>query len=179
MKAAVHTRYGPPEVIRIADVDKPAVTGHEVLVKVHATTVNRTDCGFRAATPFIVRFFTGLIRPKVTVLGSEFAGVVDRGGENVFSVEVENALADAPGVKEVAVLAVPDTMMGEKVGCVVVPSGSQFDVDALLRHAAARLADYKVPKFVATREEPLPRNAAGKVVKDQLREQVTWGKSLR
>jgi Alcohol dehydrogenase GroES-like domain len=83
MKAAVHTRYGPPEVIRISDVDKPAVTGHEVLVKVHATTVNRTDCGFRAAKPFIVRFFTGLIRPKVTVLGSEFAGVVEAVGRGV------------------------------------------------------------------------------------------------
>ena len=83
MKAAVHTRYGPPEVICISDVDKPAVTGHEVLVKVHATTVNRTDCGFRAAKPFIVRFFTGLIRPKVTVLGSEFAGVVEAVGRGV------------------------------------------------------------------------------------------------
>ena len=51
MKAAVHTRYGPPDVVRIAEVDKPAVTDHEVLVKVHATTVNRTDCGFRAARP--------------------------------------------------------------------------------------------------------------------------------
>jgi long-chain acyl-CoA synthetase len=105
--------------------------------------------------------------------------MINRGGENVYSVEVENALADAPGVKEVAVLAVPDSMMGEKVGCVIVPSGREFDVDALLRHAAARLADYKVPQFVAIREEPLPRNAAGKVVKDQLRQQVTWGKSLR
>ena len=47
--------------------------------------------------------------------------MINRGGENVFSVEVENALADAPGVKEVAVLAVPDSMMGEKVGCVIVP----------------------------------------------------------
>ena len=105
--------------------------------------------------------------------------MINRGGENVFSVEVENALADAPGVQEAAVLAVPDTMMGEKVGCVIVPSQPEFDVDALLRHAAARLADYKVPQFVAIREEPLPRNAAGKVVKDRLREQVTWGKSLR
>ena len=53
MKAAVHTRYGPPDVVRIAEVDKPAAKDNEVLVKVHATTVNRTDCGFRAAKPFI------------------------------------------------------------------------------------------------------------------------------
>src|SRR6516162_1833793 len=83
MKAAVHTRYGPPEVVRIAEVAKPAVTGHAVLVKVHATTVNRTDCGFRAAKPFIVRFFAGLIRPRVTVLGGEFAGVVEAVGGGV------------------------------------------------------------------------------------------------
>jgi NADPH:quinone reductase-like Zn-dependent oxidoreductase len=88
MKAAVHTRYGPPEVVRIAEVDKPAVGDREVLVKIHVTTVNRTDCGFRAAKPFFVRFITGLIRPKVTVLGSEFAGVVEAVGRGVASFEV-------------------------------------------------------------------------------------------
>jgi NADPH:quinone reductase-like Zn-dependent oxidoreductase len=85
MKAAVHTRYGPPDVVHISDVEKPTVKDHEVLVKVHATTVNRTDCGFRAAKPFIVRFFTGLLRPRVTVLGSEFAGVVEAVGSGVTS----------------------------------------------------------------------------------------------
>jgi len=59
-----------------------------VLVRVHATTVNRTDCGFRAAKPIIVRFFSGLIRPKATVLGTEFAGVVAAIGTGVTSFEV-------------------------------------------------------------------------------------------
>ena len=59
MKAAVHTRYGPPDVVRIVDVDMPTVRDHDVLVKVHATTVNRTDCGFRSGKPFVVRFFSG------------------------------------------------------------------------------------------------------------------------
>ena len=88
MKAAVHTRYGPPEVVRIAELDTPAVGDQEVLVKVHVTTVNRTDCGFRAAKPFFVRVFTGLIRPKATILGSEFAGVVEAVGAGVTSFEV-------------------------------------------------------------------------------------------
>lgn len=88
MRAAVRTRYGPPEVVRIAEVDKPSAKDHEVLVKVHVTTVNRTDCGFRVAKPFIVRFFTGLIKPRVTVLGSEFAGVVEAVGRGVTSFEV-------------------------------------------------------------------------------------------
>ena len=88
MKAAVHTSYGPPDVVRVAEVEKPAAKDDEVLVKVHATTVNRTDCGLRAAKPFIVRFFTGLIRPRVTVLGNEFAGEVEAVGAGVTSFEV-------------------------------------------------------------------------------------------
>lgn len=88
MRAAVRTRYGPPEVVRIAEVDEPTPTDHEVLVKVHVTTVNRTDCGFRAAKPFIVRFFSGLTRPRVAVLGSEFAGVVEAIGSGVTSFVV-------------------------------------------------------------------------------------------
>ncbi len=88
MKAAVHTRYGPPEVVRISEVEKPTTKDNEVLVKVHATTVNRTDCGYRAAKPFILRFFTGLVRPRATVLGTEFAGVVEAVGSGVRSFEV-------------------------------------------------------------------------------------------
>ena len=64
MKAAVHIRYGPPEVVRIIDVDKPAPTGNRLLIRVHATTVNRTDCHYRAAKPFIMRFLSGLTKPK-------------------------------------------------------------------------------------------------------------------
>jgi NADPH:quinone reductase-like Zn-dependent oxidoreductase len=92
MKAAVHTRYGPPDVVRIAEVEKPAAKDNEVLVKVHATTVNRTDCGLRAAKPFFVRFFTGLRRPRVTVLGNEFAGEVEAVGSGVTSFEVGDSV---------------------------------------------------------------------------------------
>jgi NADPH:quinone reductase-like Zn-dependent oxidoreductase len=88
VKAAVRTRYGPPEVVRLAEVDKPTAEDHELLVKVHVTTVNRTDCGFRAGKPFIVRFFSGLLRPRVAVLGNEFAGVVEELGGGVTSFEV-------------------------------------------------------------------------------------------
>jgi len=88
MKAAVHTRYGPPDVVRITQVAKPTAKDYELLVKVHATTVNRTDSGLRAAKPFINRFFTGLRRPRVTVLGNEFAGEVEALGRGVTSFEV-------------------------------------------------------------------------------------------
>jgi NADPH:quinone reductase-like Zn-dependent oxidoreductase len=87
MKAAVQTRYGPPEVVRISEVMKPTVKDNEVLVNVHATTVNRTDCACRAARPFFMRFFTGLTRPRAAVLGNEFAGVVEAVGSSVTSFE--------------------------------------------------------------------------------------------
>jgi NADPH:quinone reductase-like Zn-dependent oxidoreductase len=88
MKAAVQTRYGRPDVVRISEVEKPTPKHNEVLVKVHATTVNRTDCACRAAKPFFMRLFTGLIRPRATVLGNEFSGVVAAVGGGVTSFEV-------------------------------------------------------------------------------------------
>lgn len=76
MRAAVQREYGPPSVVSMAEVPKPEPGDGELLVEVHATTVNRTDCGFRAASPPIVRLFSGLRRPKRPTLGNEFAGVV-------------------------------------------------------------------------------------------------------
>jgi NADPH:quinone reductase-like Zn-dependent oxidoreductase len=88
MKAAVHTRYGSPDVVRVVEVPTPTPKNNEVLVKVHATTVNRTDCGFRAAKPFFVRVFTGLARPRVRILGNEFAGRVEALGPAATSFAV-------------------------------------------------------------------------------------------
>jgi NADPH:quinone reductase-like Zn-dependent oxidoreductase len=88
MRAVVRTSYGPPDVVRIAEVPKPTAKDNQVLVKVHATTVNRTDCGFRAGKPFFVRALTGLPRPRVTVLGTEFAGTVEAVGAEVTSFAV-------------------------------------------------------------------------------------------
>ena len=85
MKAAVRDRYGGPEVVRVAEVDKPLPKDDELLVKVHATTVNRTDCGMRAAKPFLYRLVAGLRRPRLTVLGCEFAGEVEAVGGGVTS----------------------------------------------------------------------------------------------
>lgn len=83
MKAVVHERYGPPEVLRIEDVQAPEPVEDRVLVRVHATTVTRSDVHMRAADPWVSRFFTGLRRPKVQVSGSEYAGVVEAVGPAV------------------------------------------------------------------------------------------------
>ncbi len=83
MRAIIYTEYGKPEVVKLMEVDKPVPKDNEVLIKVYATTVNRTDCGFRSAEYFIVRFFSGLIRPKNKILGNEFAGMVEDIGKDV------------------------------------------------------------------------------------------------
>ncbi len=83
MKAVVYERYGPPEVLRVAEIERPAPKADEVLVRVHATTVNRTDCGFRDPRPWFVRLFSGLLRPRRPVLGTEFAGEIEAVGAAV------------------------------------------------------------------------------------------------
>jgi acyl-CoA synthetase (AMP-forming)/AMP-acid ligase II len=105
--------------------------------------------------------------------------IIIRGGENISTVEVEHVLATAPGIAEAAVMAVPDDVMGEKVGAVLVGAGAQIVVEDVLAHCRAQLADFKVPQYVTVLTEPLPRNPAGKILKAQLRLQVQWGAPLR
>ena len=83
MKAVVHDRYGPPEVLRVEEVERPVPSDDEVLIRIRATTVNRTDCGLRRPHPFFVRAFSGIRRPKRRILGSELAGTVEAVGAAV------------------------------------------------------------------------------------------------
>lgn len=83
MKACIYTRYGPPEVVELTEVPKPQPKDHEVLVKVMASTVNRTDAGFRSAQYFVSRFWSGLLRPKHQILGCEFAGIIEGTGKKI------------------------------------------------------------------------------------------------
>jgi NADPH:quinone reductase-like Zn-dependent oxidoreductase len=88
VKAAVQTGYGPPEVVRVTEVEEPTPRDDEVLVSVHATTVNRTDCGIRKGSPPLIRLFYGLSTPRAAVLGNEFAGEVVAVGRGVTSFRV-------------------------------------------------------------------------------------------
>lgn len=88
MKAVIHTQYGSPDVLRLAEVDKPVPRDNQVLIQVATATVNRSDCSFRQGKPYIVRLFSGLTRPKFPILGTEFAGVVVEIGDKVSSFKV-------------------------------------------------------------------------------------------
>ena len=114
MRAVVCERYGPPEVLRIEEVERPAPERDEVLVRIHATTVTRSDCGARSAKPFFARFFYGLRRPKRRVPGMEFAGEIEavgsavtefEVGDHVFGVKGFGAHAEFVCVRESAALA--------------------------------------------------------------------------
>jgi len=125
MRAAVRTRYGPPDVVRIAEVEKPRAQDDELLVKVHATTVNRTDCGYRAGKPFIVRFFAGLIRPRRAILGTEFAGEVEAVGRRVRSFAVGDKVigyVEGPFGAHAEYVTIPEDASVAKM-----PAGSTFE----------------------------------------------------
>jgi len=127
MRAVVYDRYGPPEVLRLEDVERPAPKGDEVRVRIHATTVTRTDCGLRSAEYFITRFGTGLLRPKQTIVGIELAGEVEAVGaavtefavgDRVFGVR-SGANADFVCVRESGALArMPAGMTFEEAAAV-------------------------------------------------------------
>ena len=87
MRAVVYDRYGPADVLRLEEVPRPVPKDDEVLIKIHATTVNRTDTALRAAEPFASRFITGLLRPKRKILGTELAGEIEAAGAAVTEFE--------------------------------------------------------------------------------------------
>ncbi len=125
MIAVVNTTYGSPDVLKIMQVPKPRPRAREVLIRVHATSVTRTDCGMLRARPFVARFFTGLHRPKRTILGMDFAGEVEEvgagvtsftTGERVFGMSPNNFGAHAE------YLCVPEA--GE---IAAIPAGLRFD----------------------------------------------------
>ncbi|MGQ0841140.1 class I adenylate-forming enzyme family protein [Actinokineospora sp.] len=101
--------------------------------------------------------------------------VINRGGENVYCVEVENALAAVPGVLDAAVVGVPDEMMGEKVGAVLVLDPAvPVDAGKVRSLLGDRLADFKIPEYMRRHPGPLPRSAAGKVLKATLKADAGW-----
>ena len=139
MRAVVHDRYGPPEVLRIADVARPAPDEDEVLVRVHAGTVTRGDAmGVRSAEYRFTRVFTGIRRPRRTSFGSEFAGRVEEAGaavnelqvgDDVFGVE-RGASAEYVTVRESGVIAPKPTGLTFEEAA-AVPDGSLLALTCL------------------------------------------------
>ena len=124
MRAVVHDRYGPPDVLRLDDVERPVPASDEVLVRIHATTVNRTDTGFRRAEFLIARFYTGLLRPRRKILGSEFAGEVEAVGAAVTDFAVGDRVfgVNAKGGAHAEFISMP-----ESAPLAPMPTGVTFE----------------------------------------------------
>lgn len=161
MKAIVYTNYGPPEVAKLTEIEKPSPKDNEVLVKVHAATVNRTDCGFRSAEYFIVRFFAGLFRPRQKILGCEFAGVVESVGKLVTEFKVGDKVF---GYNDLQFGAHAEYLViAEKDGIATIPDGVSFDVAAAISEGAHyALFNLRAAK-IATGQRYLINSATGAI----------------
>ena len=122
MRAVVHDRYGPPEVLSIRELEDPVPQPDEVLVRVHATTVTRSDCGYRAADPFFSRVFTGLRGPKRKVIGMELAGVVEAVGDEVTEFSVGDRVFGLRGGANAELVCVR-----EQGPLAHIPEGTSFE----------------------------------------------------
>ncbi len=150
MKAAVYEKYGPPEVVRVKEIAIPQPKGNELLIKVYASTVNRTDCGFRSAEYFVSRFFSGLFKPKFSVLGCEFAGIVEETGTEVtkfkngdrvfgFNDETFGCHAEYMVISENKALAtIPDSLSYEDAA--PITEGSHYALESI-RAAKVKAGD--------------------------------------
>jgi NADPH:quinone reductase-like Zn-dependent oxidoreductase len=83
MKAVIYEKYGSPEVLELREIDKPSVADDEILVKIHAASIQQTDIRFRTGTPFLARVLAGLIKPKNQILGCDYSGIIEAKGKNI------------------------------------------------------------------------------------------------
>ena len=144
MKAVVHDRYGPPEVLRVEEVDRPVPKAGEVLVKVHATSVTRSDCGQRAADPFFSRAWTGLRRPKQRIVGTEFAGVVEEVGSDVTEFEVGDEVFGARSGSNAEYVCVREQgAIAHKPASLSFEDAAGVSDGVVIAHACLRPADLR------------------------------------
>ena len=143
MRAVVHDRYGSPNVLRLEEVERPEPKDDEVLVEIHATTVNRTDCHIRGAKPFLWRLFgAGFLRPKQRLSGSDLAGEVVSVGSAVTEFAVGDHVFGTSGYRfgaHAEFICVPESgRIAHK------PAGMSFDEAAAIADGAlAALASLK------------------------------------
>jgi long-chain acyl-CoA synthetase len=173
-------RPAPTVEIEVVDPEgKPVPTGEKGEIWLRGPTImrrgywNRPDSTAEAITPegwFRSGDIGRFDDDGFLYLVDRAKDMIIRGGENVYCVEVEEALFEHPDVIDAAVVGVPHKVLGEEVKAVVqVKAGSTVTIEDLRAHCAGRLADFKVPAYVDLRDEPLPRNPAGKVLKSLLR----------
>jgi NADPH:quinone reductase-like Zn-dependent oxidoreductase len=161
MRAVVHDTYGPPDILRLEDVERPLPKDNEVLIKVHATTVSRTDVALRAGVPFVSRFITGLRRPKRRILGSDLAGIVEAVGGAVTEFKVGDHVF---GINPWKFGAHAEFMcMRAGAAIALMPAGMRFDEAAAVCDGAILALNAIRPARLRTGQRILIYGASGSI----------------
>jgi NADPH:quinone reductase-like Zn-dependent oxidoreductase len=128
MKAATFKKYGPSEWLEITEVETPTPEDDELLVKVHAATVTRTDCGFLRGKPFVTRFFSGLLTSNQTILGEEFAGEIEAVVKDVTEFQVGDRVFGYDEYGEARIGAQAEyTVIAADTAVTTIPDGLSYE----------------------------------------------------
>ena len=159
MRAVVHDRYGPPEVLRVDEVERPVPKDDEVLVRVHASTVTRGDAmGVRSDDYRFTRLFTGIRRPRRTIFGSEFAGRVEEVGAAVTEFRVGDEVFGFKGGANAEYVAVRESgVIAQK------PAGLTFEEAAAVPDGSLLALTCLRPAYPLQGKSVLVYGAAGSV----------------
>jgi NADPH:quinone reductase-like Zn-dependent oxidoreductase len=159
MKAVVHDQYGPPEVLHIEEVDRPVPKDDEVLIRIRASTVSRSDCALRAGEPFFSRFLTGLPRPRQRILGGDYAGVVEEAGGAVTDFKVGDRVF---GMRPWKFGGHAEFMSMQQSGPIaLMPAGATFDDAAAIPDGAILTLNCLRPGKVRSGQSVLVFGASG------------------
>ena len=151
MKAAVRSKYGSAEVLSVREVEKPTPNDNDLLIRVYATTVNRSDCHVLWGKPLVMRLFTGLFKPRLAVIGTDFAGQVEEVGSSVRSFKVGDKVMGFGGGFGIGAhaqyLALPETKAVKAM--VTIPDNLSYDEAAACLEGtfyAASIVNQLAPK---------------------------------
>jgi long-chain acyl-CoA synthetase len=170
------------DIIIVDDQDREVTSGQvgELLIAGPMVTPGYWDNEAANATSFVGGYWrSGDLGSKdadgYVRIHDRLKDVVNRGGYKIYCIEVENVILRYPGIEECAVVGYPDSVLGERVAVFVRGHGAD-QADGIRAYCAKHLSDYKVPERVIALDEPLPRNANGKIVKKTLRERIAPGR---
>jgi len=166
MKAVVREIYGPPEVLKLTELPKPTPKDNEVLLKIHATTVTSADCRLRglkvpAGFGLIIRLAMGVVRPKQTVLGSEFAGEVEAVGKNVTQFKVGDRVFGMSGTAMGA--HAQYKCVAEKGALALIPPSLSYEEAAALPFGGTTALDFLRRGGLGAGDKVLVNGASGAV----------------
>lgn len=161
MKASVYHKYGNSEVLEIKEVEKPRPKADEILVKVRASTVNRTDCAMLKAKPYIMRLFTGFFAPKNPILGTDFAGIIEDIGPEIKDFKIGDRVF---GFSDLGVSSHAEYLcISKKKAWAKIPDNVSFELAAASLEGAHYAINFINKVKISPNQEILVYGASGAI----------------